>query len=148
MVVLIFSAVLSLVQPIDQIEHELRSTYQSQDWPRFFSFAQYYRQTFSASERSQIELLEPLALLRHCQVEILKKLLETLKQTRPSYAALDQMSALSRTRFKGKKASERDLLSSPLKSHFEGKSLKKISQNQIGKFDPYRMRIKVENLCE
>jgi hypothetical protein len=127
------------------IEELLKINYRSSDWPSFFSYAQYYRKHFKENELSDVQLLEALALLRHCQDEPLAAILAHLRSKKKFLSELDQIEALSKTHFQGKKSSSQSLR--PLSAHVEGKSLWKTDHKKVGKFHPSLMKIKVENLC-
>lgn len=131
------------------VEELMKIFYEDQDWPRFFAYARAYRLRFDSSERSETELLEALALLRHCQAAPLKDLIAQLREEKKeSSSTLDRIESLAETRFRGKSASEAKLIESPLLAHFKGKAFRKLKSDQTSKFDPAKMRVKVENLCE
>lgn len=128
------------------VEEILKITYAEKKWETFFSYAQYYRKNFAKETWSDVFLLEPLALMRHCQNDILTQLINSFKShDKTNRLELDQMLALSRTQFSGKKA-----LSQPLfraRSRLSGNSLWKTRPEQIGQHHPKKIKIKVRNLC-
>lgn len=149
---LILFSLLGLSEPstIQKVETEnlMKTYYRNQEWSRFFAYAQFYRNRWKASEKSEVQLLEALALLRHCQNSTLEKLLVFLRKEMPLHReTLNQIAALSRTRFKGKKVSENKSEQSPLVAHFSGTAMTKISHERMNLEDPQNIRLKVENLC-
>ena len=124
----------------------MKNFYRAQDWPSFFSFAQYYRKHWPENELADVQLLELLALLRHCQNDILQVFIDHLRVSQKKYRAeLDQIEALSKTQFNGKSTEAKDL--QPFKSHLDGKDLWKIKSDQVGKYHPSLLKIEVKNLC-
>jgi hypothetical protein len=128
------------------VEELIKIYYRKSEWPSFFAYAQYYRKRYSPKERNQTQLLELLALLRHCQNEILFQLVTAYKMEIPKYTEqLDQMMALSRTRFRSKQAAPGDLKS--LESHLGGVSLWPLAASEMTRVDPRKLKVRVENLC-
>lgn len=129
------------------VEELMKIYYRDQNWPKFFSYAQYYRIRWKAYERSEVQLLEVLALLRHCQNENLERLLSEFRnQLQPVPAELDQIQALAETRFRAKAASQKP--KPKLKVHMSGSSLWKMGSKKIGEVHPSKLQIRVENRCE
>ncbi len=139
---------LSVADPQFQysIEELMKLTYRLHDWPSFFAYAQFYRKYWKSSERSEVQLLEPLALLRHCQNDLLHSLSEELKAGDPKLTdALAQMEHLSRTTFKEKASPSK--AKSGFTKHLEGTSLWKLNSSAIEKTHPRKIKIRVENKC-
>ncbi len=129
------------------IEELMKIHYRDQNWDRFFAYAQYYRLRYSPRERTEVQLLEPLALLRHCQTRALPNVLAQIKADKPELRShIERIQALAETRFKGKKANTVKH-ESPLAAHFEGQFLRKASHDKILKANPHKLRIHVENQC-
>jgi hypothetical protein len=120
--------------------------YKDQNWPSFFSYAQYYRSNFSSSGLSKVSMLEGLALLRHCQNNLLEQLLLEWKgQAWLSESLEKQLGSLSRTRFKGKEARA---TSDEGSLYWKGASLKKSNTRELSKSHPKNFYLKVESQCE
>jgi hypothetical protein len=131
----------------NSVEELLKITYAEKDWSSFFSYAQYYRVHWPAAQRSDVFLLELLALLRHCQNELLTELIEDYRRKLTRIPPeLSQLEALSKTHFKGK-ASEQQTAHG-LSQHFKGHSLWKADQDLVGQVHPSRIKIRLENRCE
>ncbi|MBN8556016.1 MAG: hypothetical protein J0L93_11265 [Deltaproteobacteria bacterium] len=129
-----------------EVEEQLKNFYRAQDWPSFFSFAQFYRKHWSEKELGDVQLLELLALLRHCQNDVLQVFIDHLRSSQKKYhAELDQIEALSKTQFNGKSGSDNSL--QPLNAHLRGKDLWKTDHDKVGKYPPSSIKIKVKNLC-
>lgn len=130
------------------VEEILKLSYRNQDWLRFFSYARYYRKNFEIEPKeNRIYLLEPLALLRHCQNEWLENWISAFEAShneRP--VELDQMKALSRTRFAGKSSSKDSHAAwkNRLKTHGWWK-VKDLEKKQI---HPKLMKVQVKNECD
>jgi len=128
------------------VEELMKFFYQKQDWPSFFSYAEYYRKSWPFFERSDVYMLELLALLRHCQNDILFELIHEyrhkLKKIPPE---LDQMEALAKTKFKGKASKEKKNLA--LKERLSANSLWKTNSSLVGKVNPSQLQIRLENKC-
>jgi len=124
------------------VEELMKITYAEQDWRSFFAYAQYYR---IKGIESDTYLLELLALLRHCQNQVLEELIQSYRKNkdRPEY---DQILSLSHTVFKGKKVNTQP--SYELKSRSQGDALWKINSKWIGRQHPSKIKIKVKNLCQ
>lgn len=130
------------------IEELMKISYANSEWSKFFGYAYFYRRSFAAQERSDVQLLEALALLRHCQNEKLDLLMAELHRDAPhSKNELEQIRALSRTQFKSKIASASSRPSHPLSLHLQGKELRKIESRNLLQTNPHRLRIPMENLC-
>jgi hypothetical protein len=128
------------------VEELMKLHYKDQNWPSFFSYAQYYRSSFSSSGLSKVSILEGLALLRHCQNHLLEQLLlEWRGQAWFSESLQKQLGSLSRTRFKGKearKASDKGSL------YWRGASLKRSNTRELNKSHPKNFYLKLESQCE
>ena len=127
------------------IEELLKLHYREQNWPSFFAYAQYYRAAFSDSVRTRIQLLEGLALLRHCQNETLERLMREWKgQSWFSEGIQKHLSALSKTSFKGKEAE-----AAPQKTslYWKGAALKASPRQDLLKGHPKNFYLKVSNQC-
>lgn len=134
----------SLFQPA--VEEILKTSYRLNDWPRFFAYAQYYRNKWPVAKRAHVQFLEILALLRHCQNDLVFELTQFYRKNLPHEKELmDQMEALTRTRFQGKKTEGNSL--SNFQMHLEGTVLKKTKNSDILRHSPRQLKIKVENLC-
>ncbi len=128
------------------VEELLKVFYSNENWPQFFAYAQYYRNKWPVKERKQTQLLELLALLRHCQNENLQKLIHYYRtQTPENSETLLHIETLARTKFKKKADTQNQI--SPLSSHIKGEALWRISPENIELRDPQKLRIKVENKC-
>jgi hypothetical protein len=131
------------------VEDDLRETYQSQKWEKFFAYARYYREGLDSSQQSEVILLEPLALLRHCQGEAVESVAAAIEKDHPGFKdSLSQMRALAQTRFAGKQAKRAGEHDSGFVKHFKGKQLQKLKKVDWTKVDPQKLIIRVENLCE
>ena len=131
------------------IEELLKIYYQDSRWEKFFAYALYYRTAFESQERSDVQLLEMLALLRHCQNQPLERLAAGLRSDRPGLSStIDQILSLSRTRFQGKGAKQTKVTTSPLLAHFEGRSFTKVQKANLRNLSPRKLIVRVENLCE
>ncbi|MDB5039052.1 MAG: hypothetical protein JWQ35_2580 [Bacteriovoracaceae bacterium] len=128
------------------VEELQKIFYREGNWPRFFGYAQYYRKRWPIAERNQTQFLEVIALLRHCQNELVSRFVDAYKKELPRYAdKLNQIKSLSNTRFKGKGASEKSVKS--IQNHFEGQSLWPLPSDKIAEVNPKNLRIAVENQC-
>lgn len=128
------------------VEELLKVFYASEEWNRFFAYARYYREKWKASERSETQLLEGLALLRHCQNEQLFRWIAFQKSQSPAHIdRLNQMEALAHTTFAGKSAQPAQTHETTL--HFEGKTLWKSDHSHTKEIHPKNVRIHVESLC-
>lgn len=129
------------------VEEVLKITYALQDWNRFFSYAQFYRKTYPLKGLSSVFLLEPLALMRHCQNETLNQFIETYQiQAGQILPEMTQMKALSQTRFKGKASKTQ---SNPqTRSRLAGSSLWRTEKSLVGQVHPRKLKIRVENQCK
>jgi len=134
------------------VEELMKESYRAADWAHFFSLARFYRMKFSNEEKSEVQLLEALALLRHCQSAPLNELLTQLQNQRAktnSYSeTLKQLKALSETRFKGKQAPDQQADLKPIQAHFLGTSFRRSSLAQFLNSDPRKSIIRVRNLCD
>lgn len=133
------------------IEELMKFHYARAEWSKFFAYAQYYRKNFSPDSQSRVALLEPLALLRHCQYEILMPLVSSMRKKHPRWSQeLDQVMALANTRFDGKATSSPE--GGALKLHAEGRTLWKTDADIIDrkrdKIHPRHISIKVANKCD
>jgi len=124
----------------------MKVRYVEKNWPSFFAYAQYYRSQFSSAGLSKVSMLLGLALLRHCQNDLLGSLLLEWKgQAWFSEGVEKQLVALSRTRFKGKEAPS---ASAEGKLYWKGASLKKSHARELNKGHPRNFYLKVENQCD
>jgi hypothetical protein len=127
------------------LEESIKILYLKGDWSKFFSYAQYYRKSFKP-RIDRVALLEALALLRHCQYEILESLSTQLLAMKPEWSKeLAQIQALAHTRFSGKASSKKN--ASAFKEHAIGHTLWKTETQNVKNFHPRLLRVKVENQC-
>lgn len=129
------------------VEELMKLHYRESDWPRFFGYAHYYRKHWSIRERTKVQLLEALALLRHCQNEILERLSDEFQNNYPAWKEdLKQIRALSKTRFKEKPAAPNEVRA--FQKHWTtGASLWSSDSKIIEKTNPSLIRIGVTNRC-
>lgn len=128
------------------VEEIIKLYYQAENWPRFFAYVQFYRKAFSKKQNPKIQVLELLALLRHCRADLLGAMISYYKKHSPPLSyALDQIEALSKTRFKGKKANQES--ESKIALHLSGESLWKIDHKLFKNKDPSKLKVYVENKC-
>lgn len=127
-------------------EEILKILYAEENWPRYFAYAKFYRNQWPLAELSDVVLLEPLALLRHCQDEAVLGLTRFLRSKKNLKSELDQIDALAQTQFKGKKTEGKGL--KPLAAYFEGKTLWKADENKVQKLHPKNLAVKVGNRCD
>jgi len=128
-------------------EELLKIYYRSEDWPRFFSFAQDYRRRWPLRDRRDIQTLEVLALLRHCQNEVVEELTSYYKKSKPSLRTMmTQIDALSKTHFRGKGSAAPQKIQ-PLAMHLSGRTLWRAPTLSPKNLHPKMLRVKVENLC-
>jgi len=128
------------------IEELLKIHYRAENWPSFFAHAQYYRKRWSRQDLADVFLLEILALLRHCQNEVVFSLTDAFRKSHPHLSpTFDQMNALARTRFKGKASKT----SAPhgLIDYMRGKTRWPLKHSKIDRFKLKELRVKVENQC-
>lgn len=129
------------------VEELLKITYSKKEWPKFFSYAQYYRKRWPPEDLNEVYQLELLALLRHCQNQTLEQLIESYTQALGSRPAVfSQILALSKTRFSGKPTATESGYN--IKSHASGSALWKSDKKWIGKTHPSNLRVKVKNICD
>ena len=129
----------------DALTENLKILYRLEDWPSFFSYAQYFRNQFSEHKRDVLAL-ELLALLRHCQNEPLYRLIEEFRNEKTlPIEVLDNIEALSRTHFKGKRTPSKNYR--PWLARWSGETLWKSSRKMLLNHHPRQFKIRVENLC-
>lgn len=138
---------LTLSMSASELETGLRKNYEAGRWEKFFAYALVYRESVPPHSRKDIQLLEPLALLRHCQTSLVEKAVNNIRKHSPQHeSTLQQILALSKTKFKGKATENHS--SSPLLAHFEGRQLRKTKPKALNTINPEKMIVRVENLCE
>lgn len=126
------------------LEEQMKLAYRLSDWPRFFALAHFLRMNWPAEyQQHRMNLLEALALLRHCQSQKLETLAANAPQSQNT--SFEQILALSKTHFSAKTATTQE--THKIRSHLEGKSLWPTSSKNVKNIDPRRVRIFVENLC-
>ncbi len=132
------------------VQELMKIFYQQQQWDRFFAYAQYHRVRWSHERASKIQLLEALALLRHCQNDLLKGLITELENRDDSSELgfqddLDQIRILARIDFE-KKLTRREV-KTPIHDYFKGQRLWKLNSPEVQRMKVSKLRLKVENLC-
>ena len=130
-----------------EIEKSIHESYVNKDWDRFFALSQIYRASWDSKERNHLELLEGLALLKHCQFEILDSLLNDWKKEKPEWKSqLRTLLSLRNTNIQYiKEAKDSQNMDSYLKG-ITAWNLKNAPQLKVA--DAASLRVKVENRCE
>lgn len=126
----------------------MQKSYEAQDWDHFFALAQIYRTRWPAHERMGVELLEGLALLKHCQFDIVHELIQNWKREKPRWKSqIATIEALAYSKI------DYDLSASKtaqnfLWEYFNGKSKwKSTSAPNLIEANPHSLRVQVQNRC-
>ncbi|MGA0164559.1 MAG: hypothetical protein ACO3LE_10015 [Bdellovibrionota bacterium] len=129
------------------VQELMKLFYREQNWPKFFAFSQYHRVRWGKTNPSEIQLLEALALLRHCQNTLLQALIEELEASPNSFQAeLDQIKSLSRVSFEKPRGSKK--MPSNIANHFSGTSTWPTKKQALTKAHPAQLRVEVKGLCD
>jgi len=127
-------------------EELMKIFYEEQDWERFFAYARYYRSRWASQDWSEVYLLEPLALMRHCRTETLALVLYLKDQRPQDNALLQQIEDLAQIHFESKPVETQTAYS--LRQRLRGGSLWPIRLEKIHRQHPAHLRLRVESACD
>lgn len=128
-----------------------KQLYRKQHWSRFFGLASFTRMHYPLSEtRDEIQLLEILALLRHCQKDhavnlVRQGLSESSSAAKPRYEMLASLLEVAATAPDEELTKENSQNSD--RKVFRSKNLWPIPAKSAQNLDPWKMARKVEPQC-
>lgn len=138
--------------------HEaMKVLYGQQRWTQFFGLASFAREHYPISDmRDEMQLLEILALLRHCQkdpaVDLVRRgLTESLPASRSRYetlASLLEVAPVSPDEAPPENTKPLEAEKAAEKQVFKGRNVWRIPVKSVQKLNPWKMQRKVEPKCE